>query len=114
MILEAQASGIPVAARDVGGVAEVLTAGGRLMPAAASAADWAAAIELILADPARYETLSVEAERNAHRPEFDADRIVERFLEVAHGHIGRGAPRRAQRAPGAPAVADGAPGADPG
>lgn len=87
VILEAQASGIPVLGRDVGGIGEVLAEGGVLLPRAASAADWTATIEAILGDPARYATLSAGAERNARRPDFDAETIADRFLAVVQDHL---------------------------
>ena len=41
VVVEAQASGIPSVARDVGGLGEAVGAGGVLMPPSASAAEWA-------------------------------------------------------------------------
>jgi glycosyltransferase involved in cell wall biosynthesis len=97
VILEAQASGIPVLARDVGGVAEVLIAGGRLLSPSATAAEWAEVIEAILDDSAGYERLSVEAERNGRQPAFDPETIVDRFLDVVREHVARCAASRDSR-----------------
>lgn len=88
VILEAQASGIPIAARPDGGIPEAMGDGGLLL--SGDAAAWARAIEDTLSDPRRYEELSRRATANAARSEFDADAQVARFAELASRHARSG------------------------
>lgn len=60
---EAAAYGLPVLAADVGGVSSAVKDNGILLPAEASAADYAAAVLALHKDPARYQQLAEAAER---------------------------------------------------
>ncbi|HXE56441.1 MAG TPA: glycosyltransferase [Gemmatimonadales bacterium] len=89
VLLEAQSSGIPVVASDVGGVSEVIHGGGTLLPRSAPPLDWARAIEDCLLDQQRYARLSYDAKANSTRAEFNPDCIADRFLELAAEHASR-------------------------
>jgi glycosyltransferase involved in cell wall biosynthesis len=82
VVLEAQANGIPVIARDVGGLRESVGRGGILIKRTASPADWADAMENLLADDAGRECLSAAALANTRRAEFQPEHIVDSFLAV--------------------------------
>lgn len=60
---EAAAYGLPVLAADVGGVSAAVKDNGILLPAEASAADYAAALLTLHQDPARYQQLAEAAYR---------------------------------------------------
>jgi glycosyltransferase involved in cell wall biosynthesis len=81
--LEAQVSGIPVVARDIGGIGEVLGDSGILLPQNAAAQEWAQTIERLLSDQSFYAACSAAASINAGRPEFDPFHQVDRFLAIA-------------------------------
>jgi glycosyltransferase involved in cell wall biosynthesis len=80
--LEAQVNGIPVVARNVGGLGEVLEPSGVLIAPEATAEVWAGEIERLLSDPAYYGQRSAAARANAARPEFDPRYQMERFLSL--------------------------------
>lgn len=85
VILEAQINGIPVLARNVGGVSEALGDSGLLIPREATARGWADEIQRLLSNHSYYLQRSASASANAARPEFDAKHQMERFLSlVAH------------------------------
>jgi glycosyltransferase involved in cell wall biosynthesis len=65
VVLEAHASGIPVLAREIGGLPEALGDGGRLMARNASAREWADCVEKMLDDQDTYELHSKRAYENA-------------------------------------------------
>jgi glycosyltransferase involved in cell wall biosynthesis len=99
VVLEAQVNGIPVIAHDIGGLPESVGVGGILIPRGAPAAEWADAIDAVLSSPARVSSLSAAALANVHRPEFEPDRLVDRFLRLVDrvrapgeiiGHAGSG------------------------
>jgi glycosyltransferase involved in cell wall biosynthesis len=81
--LEAQVSGIPVVARDIGGIGEVLRDSGILLPQNAAAEAWAQTIERLLSDQSFYAACSAAASINASRPEFNPFHQVDRFLAIA-------------------------------
>jgi glycosyltransferase involved in cell wall biosynthesis len=81
VIGEAQASGIPALATDVGGMHEAVADGGRLVPADAGVSDWEAALAAVWDDDRAYAKLAAAAEeeglREALRPETAAGRLEE-------------------------------------
>ncbi len=83
VVLEAQVNGIPVVARDVGGLGEALGDGGMLMPATASAEAWAESLARLLQDSTLYRRLSDRARQNVQREELQPEVIVDRFLQLA-------------------------------
>ena len=80
VILEAHANGIPVIARDVGGVAEALGDGGVLLRRDSVAADWAEAVERVMSNGDVRRSIADRARRNAARPQFDPEHIADVFL----------------------------------
>lgn len=89
VVLEAHVNGIPVIASRIGGIPTTLGKGGILLEPDAPPERWAAAVEDLLSDKAAYARLSRIALDNAAREEFNPDRIVDRFLEIASDHAGR-------------------------
>jgi len=95
VVVEAQVSGIPVLAREVGALPWVVGKGGVVLPERAGADAWIAALAGVVSDPERYAELSEAAEENWRRPEFDPEAVVdgvERLLGVnpGAGHAGSG------------------------
>ncbi len=88
VVVEAQVNGIPVVARNVGGLSESVGNGGVLMKPDASAQEWRDVIEDILAH--RYEEVSAKAYKNVKRPEFDPGYQAQTFLDHAISHIKQG------------------------
>jgi glycosyltransferase involved in cell wall biosynthesis len=88
VVIEAQASGIPVVARAIGGLPETIGAGGVLLPPYARAAAFARAIDRILSDAAWAQTLSERALRNTTRPDLESDGIITDFLALLASHAG--------------------------
>ena len=87
--LEAQVSGIPVVARDIGGLGEVLRDSGILLPQNAAADAWVQTIERLLSDQSFYAACSTAASINASRPEFNPLHQVDRFLAIATERISK-------------------------
>ena len=87
VVVEAQVNGIPVVARDVGGLSWTVGAGGVVIPEFAPAEAWVEAVERLMSDSARYQELSAAARANALGARFQPDAIAERFLEMLQGHI---------------------------
>lgn len=90
VVIEAHSSGIPVVASDRGGLPEAVRDGGCIVPFDAAIDTWAATVERIMADDTTYAELSGRARANLERPEFDADSITDRFVELLRAHWGRG------------------------
>ncbi|HEX5387019.1 MAG TPA: glycosyltransferase [Gemmatimonadales bacterium] len=86
---EANVNGIPVVASRIGGIPTTVGEGGILLEPDAPAEAWAQAVESLMRDPAAYEARSHLALANAARPEFDPERIVDRFLGLAQSHVER-------------------------
>jgi glycosyltransferase involved in cell wall biosynthesis len=82
VVVEAQASGIPVATSSAGALPWVVGEGGRVFSGSQTAADWAEWIKTLWNDRASYVLLSEKATKNSQRPEFDADRVISSFDEV--------------------------------
>jgi glycosyltransferase involved in cell wall biosynthesis len=87
VVVEAQSSGIPCIARDVGGLGEAVGAGGVLMPPSAGPLEWAEAVESVLENRDRLAVLSEAASRNAERPEFSLEHHVRQFVALAESHV---------------------------
>lgn len=85
--LEAQASGIPVVARAIGGLPETVGTGGVLLPRDDSPSRWAEVIERLFMDPAYYQEISRAAEANVKRADLSPEWITDRFLELASTHV---------------------------
>jgi glycosyltransferase involved in cell wall biosynthesis len=80
-VLEAMAAGLPVVATEVGGIPEIVQFGrdGVLVPPEDSAA-LAAALGLVLSDPARREALATEGVRRAR--DFSVDTMIRMLRET--------------------------------
>jgi glycosyltransferase involved in cell wall biosynthesis len=89
VVLEAQASGIPVVASAQPGLVESVGPGGLLVDDTDDPAPWTGAIADLWDDPARYDDLSRLARAHAQRPEVDAARIAERFDAMITELVGR-------------------------
>ena len=74
---EAQFSGIPVLASDVGGLPEAVGPGGMLLPPDAPLADWSAALRRMWNDTTYYDELSATALAYSSRPQIDPVRQME-------------------------------------
>jgi glycosyltransferase involved in cell wall biosynthesis len=79
VVLEAQANGIPVLARDLPALRETVGTGGRMVRGDASAEEWAAALGELIDDPDRYQEACDAALAYASREEVDPTVIVSRF-----------------------------------
>ena len=79
-ILEAMSCGVPCISTDVGGVAEVVGATGRMVPLGDTGAMADAAIE-VLSDPDTYANLTVATRQRAMET-FATDRIVSRYEAI--------------------------------
>ncbi len=79
---EAQASGIPALAADVGGMREAVGDGGRLLPPDATLAEWEVGLAAIWDDPGVYAGLSDAAEQQGQRVELRPEVAAHR-LEAA-------------------------------
>jgi glycosyltransferase involved in cell wall biosynthesis len=90
VVVEAQARGIPVVAAQRGGLPEAVGSGGVLMAPDASAEQWAALIEEILLDPARYDDLSAKARHNTRRRDLSEEHIIDQVERELQATIGGG------------------------
>jgi glycosyltransferase involved in cell wall biosynthesis len=79
VVLEAQANGIPVLARDLPALRETVGSGGTLVPADAPISVWADALGAMIDDPEHYRAACDAALAYANRDEVDPERIVVRF-----------------------------------
>jgi glycosyltransferase involved in cell wall biosynthesis len=79
VVLEAQASGIPVVASAQPGLVESVGPGGVIVEDTDDPAPWVRAIGEVWDDPATYDDLSAAARVHARRPEVDAELIAQRF-----------------------------------
>jgi len=78
VVIEAQASGIPVIASRTGGLPEAVGDGGILIDDYRNPASWLAALQGLLEDRSSYESLSEKAIENTRR--FDLQRELNRFI----------------------------------
>jgi glycosyltransferase involved in cell wall biosynthesis len=86
VLVEAMAAGVPVVARNGGGVAEVLGAGTALLIEAPSVADFAAAADRLLSDraeAARMAEAGIGRAREMFSPELAAERLAQLYGELA-------------------------------
>ncbi len=87
VVLEAGVNGIPVVATRIGGLPESLGDGGMLLAASDTPETWAGAVEELLSSASLYAGYSAKAVANTGRDELAADRIVDRFLQLAERHV---------------------------
>ena len=83
VVLEAHASGIPVVASEVGGIAEVSGGGSILLARDAPVDAWAVEVERLLADPTAARLASERALENARRSDFSEPAVLAAFLAIA-------------------------------
>jgi glycosyltransferase involved in cell wall biosynthesis len=83
VVAEAQLNGIPVIASNVGGLPEVVGAGGVLVEPHDDPAAWEKALARVWDDQAAYERLGYAALEYARRPEIQPDYVVSAFLALA-------------------------------
>ncbi len=79
---EAQTSGIPALATDIGGMREAVGNGGRLLPPDAGVPEWKGALASIWDDERSYAELASGAERAGHRQQLSPEAAA-RQLEAA-------------------------------
>lgn len=82
---EAQFSGIPVLATDIGGLPEAVGPGGVLIAPEASMDEWTAALRRLWTDHVFYDRLAAEALGYSHRAEIDPARQID-ALEALASH----------------------------
>jgi glycosyltransferase involved in cell wall biosynthesis len=87
VVLEAQASGIPVLGTDLPALRETIGPGGRLVPADAPISAWADALGDLIDDPDRYRQACEAARAHAAREQVDPARIVARFEDALAGLV---------------------------
>lgn len=81
VVLEAQANGIPVIARDIPPLREAVGPGGTFVDSDSSDM-WANALRLLWSDEEAYRSLSEEARTHSQRAEVNPSVITERFEEL--------------------------------
>ena len=86
---EAQVNGIPVLASDRGGLPEAVGDGGICLDYDAPIETWVDHLQHIWRDDAYYARLSGQALTHARRPEFQPQRTIEHFMELATAHVAR-------------------------
>jgi glycosyltransferase involved in cell wall biosynthesis len=79
---EAQFSGIPVLASDVGGLPEAVGPGGTIMPIDASPRVWAAALQRLWTERDYYEAKSTAALVHSRRSAIDLDRQLHSLRDI--------------------------------
>lgn len=92
VILEAQASGIPVIIGDVPALIEAIGEGGVSVPLESIDA-WAGSIRSLWEDEARYQGLVEAAWAHGHRPEVDPGAVTARFEELLRAAVSGGGAR---------------------
>ena len=80
--VEAQISGIPVLACDVGALPWVVGAGGIVFSEQDDPTQWARELSALLQDGDRYGSLSRQALENSRRSDFQAEEVLARFEAV--------------------------------
>lgn len=89
VVAEAQVSGIPAVASDIGGLPEALGDGGILLAADAPAALWAATVRAIWDDPAEHARLAQAALAHAMRPAMNPAHQFDRLETVLADRVAR-------------------------
>jgi glycosyltransferase involved in cell wall biosynthesis len=87
VVVEAHASGIPVVAAAIGGLPYTLGQGGLLVSPKGDVRGYVDALRRLRADPELYARLSAAATANGRRPEFAAERQVDRFVEIVEAAL---------------------------
>jgi glycosyltransferase involved in cell wall biosynthesis len=90
IVSEAQVSGIPILASNIGGLPEAVGPGGILLDPNAKVETWASALSQLWDDTSEYEQRSYLALSHASRPEFQPDFLAMRLLSVITEFIGAG------------------------
>ena len=85
--VEAQASGIPVVARDTGGLPEAVGCGGILLPSDASPSAWVEAVSLLWDSKTDYDVFSRRASENAAKIEKNISESYHRLVGICLRHI---------------------------
>lgn len=85
VVSEAQVSGIPALASNLGGLPESVGRGGILVDPAAGIDEWERALARLWDDDREYERLAESAREHSLRPEFHAAAIVRQLLDVLSG-----------------------------
>ncbi len=85
VISEAQAWGLPVIARDIGGIEEALGGAGILMDRDADPASWAQAIQELFRAPERQEKLRALGFERAKADDLRGDALVKHIENLANG-----------------------------
>jgi glycosyltransferase involved in cell wall biosynthesis len=93
VVLEAQASGIPVIASDQPGLVECVGPGGVIVDDTDDPAPWIAAVGEVWDDAARYDALTTAAREHAQRPEVDPEVIAARFESLVTALVATGPAR---------------------
>ncbi|MGE0667118.1 MAG: glycosyltransferase [Sphingomonadales bacterium] len=86
---EAQVSGIPVLASNVGGLPEAVGPGGLVVDPGADIDVWEAALSRLWDDEDEYRRLSAAALAHAARPEFQPGALTDRLTAVIRAHAAR-------------------------
>ena len=79
---EAQFSGIPVLANDVGGLPEAVGPGGTIMPIDASPRAWAGALKRLWTDREHYEAKAAAALAYSRRGAINLDRQIHLLRDI--------------------------------
>jgi glycosyltransferase involved in cell wall biosynthesis len=90
VILEAQASGIPVVSSDAGGIPFALGRGGVLLRRDAPASAYVEVLRRLRGEGLFYQRLSMDAVKNAARPDLAPERQVDAFIEYVSQRRGAG------------------------
>jgi glycosyltransferase involved in cell wall biosynthesis len=94
VVVEAQQSGIPVVAADVGGLPFTVGEGGLLVRPKGDPAAYVEALRRLRADQALYAELSARALANSRRPEFDPEAQADAFVAIVERALAAGASPR--------------------
>jgi glycosyltransferase involved in cell wall biosynthesis len=94
VVLEAQASGIPVVASAQPGLVESVGPGGVIVADTDDPTPWVETIGALFDDEARYAAVAAAARDHAQRPEVDPERITDRFEALLADLVASRATRR--------------------
>lgn len=82
VVSEAQVSGIPILASDIGGLPESVGPGGMLVSPEASGDEWVRALSAMWDDTEAYDRLVSQVQQHAIRPEFEPAALADRLFGV--------------------------------